>query len=81
MTNSDTARSIAVKLNEAELALAEVNALATDGFRESFDPAIVEDLEAKHQRAVRALNVLHATFSKAAKNSGGVVSPRSGGGK
>jgi hypothetical protein len=81
MTNSNTARDIAVKIIEAELALAEVNALATDDFRAAFDAAVVEDLEARHQRAVRAVNAMHAGFAKAVKSSGGVVSPRTGGGK
>lgn len=81
MTNDEIARAIAVEINAAELALAKANALATDAFRASLDPVLVADIEKKHERSVRAVNILHGALNKALKASGGVISPRSGGGK
>ena len=79
MTNNDKARSLAADINEIESRLANMNSTADDAFRAQFDPALVADLEAKHQRAGRAIAGLHRAFDKAVKNSGGVVSPRAGG--
>lgn len=80
-TNADIARQIGAAMNEAEAALARIDALATEAFRACLDPDQRAKAEAQLKRARKAAGGLHRALAKAAKGSGDVTVQSSGDGK
>lgn len=80
MTLDETARAIRAEITKAEAALAQVDALATNDFRSTLDPAKLAKAEAALVRATKATNALHRAALAAVKSSGDVTVQSGGGG-
>lgn len=80
MTNGERARAIRSEITKAEAALAHVDALATDEFRDSLDVAKRAKAEGALARAIKTVNAAHKAMLAAGKSSGDVTVQSGGGG-
>jgi len=80
MTNGERARAIRAEITKAEASLAQVDALATDEFRDGLDADRRAKAETALARAVKAVNAAHNAMLAAGKSSGDVTVQSGGGG-
>lgn len=69
MTNGEIAAAIAVKINEVEDTLEEIETLATDEFRDALPPMRRGIAEALLAQARAAVNLAHKAMHRCAQDS------------